>query len=75
MFENLDFSSQYFKIERYNHELITLLVIFILVEWNNRSKIEPISGKYSWLKLGLCIAAILALGVFSDYKEFIYFQF
>jgi hypothetical protein len=23
----------------------------------------------------LCIAAILALGVFSDYKEFIYFQF
>lgn len=75
MFENLDFSSQYFKIERYNHELITLLVVFILVEWNNRSKIEPISGKYSWLKLGLCIAAILALGVFSDYKEFIYFQF
>ena len=75
MFENLDFSSQYFKIERYNHELITLLVVFILVEWNNRSKIEPISGKYSWIKLGLSIAAILALGVFSDYKEFIYFQF
>jgi D-alanyl-lipoteichoic acid acyltransferase DltB (MBOAT superfamily) len=75
MFENLDFSSQYFSIERYNYELISLVVIFVVVEWNTRHKIEPISGKYSWLKLGLCIAAILALGVFSDYKEFIYFQF
>lgn len=75
MFENLDFSSQYFSIERYNYELIAMAAIFVLVEWNNRHKIEPISGKYSWLKFGLCIAAILALGVFSDYKEFIYFQF
>ena len=75
MFENLDFSWQYFSIERYSYELISLVVIFVIVEWNNRHKIEPISGKYSWLKLGLCLAAILALGVFSDYKEFIYFQF
>lgn len=75
MFVNLNFSSEYFKIERYNYELIFLLLFFIFVEWNNRSKIEPISGKYSGLKLGLCIAALLALGVFSDYKEFIYFQF
>ena len=75
IFENLDFSPQYFSIERYNYELIVLILFFVLVEWNNRTKIEPISGKYSWLKLGLCLAAILALGVFSDYKEFIYFQF
>lgn len=75
MFADLHFSSQYFKIERYNYELIYLLLFFIIIEWNNRTKIEPISGKYSGLKIGLCIAALLALGVYSDYKEFIYFQF
>lgn len=75
LFENGIFSEQYFSIQRYNHELLPLLLVFVLVEWNNRTKIEPISGKYSWVKLSLCLAAILALGVFSDYKEFIYFQF
>jgi D-alanyl-lipoteichoic acid acyltransferase DltB (MBOAT superfamily) len=75
MFQNQSFEFQYLSIERYNYELITMLLIFIIVEWNNRSKIEPISGSNHWLKLGLCITAIIALGVFSDYKEFIYFQF
>ncbi|WP_395043125.1 MBOAT family O-acyltransferase [Flavobacterium sp.] len=75
MFSDLNFSEQYFKIERYNYDLIILVLLFIIVEWNSRTKIEPISGKYSWIKLALCLAAILALGVFSDYKEFIYFQF
>jgi D-alanyl-lipoteichoic acid acyltransferase DltB (MBOAT superfamily) len=69
------FSSQYFSIERYSEELVYLLIIFVWVEWQTRHKIEPISGKYSWVKLGFCLASILALGVFSDYKEFIYFQF
>ncbi|WP_298393326.1 MBOAT family protein [Flavobacterium sp.] len=75
MCSDLNFSEQYFRIERYSHNIIALIIIFILIEWNNRHKIEPISGRYSWVKLGLCLAAILALGVFSDYKEFIYFQF
>ena len=75
MFSDLNFSSQYLSVERYNYELIFLVLAFVLVEWNNRHKIEPISGKYSWFKLGFCIAAIVALGVFSDIKEFIYFQF
>ena len=75
MFSDLNFSSQYLSVERYNYELIFLVLVFVLVEWNNRHKIEPISGKYSWFKLGFCIAAIVALGVFSDIKEFIYFQF
>lgn len=75
MFQDLHFSTQYLKIERYSHELIYLVLIFVIIEWNNRHKIEPISGKFSWLKLSLCLAAILALGVFSDIKEFIYFQF
>ena len=75
MVQDQHFTEQYFSIERYSHELISLIIVFVIVEWNNRTKIEPISGKYSWIKLGLCLAAILALGVFSDYKEFIYFQF
>jgi len=75
MVTDMRFSVQYFSIERYSNELLLLLLLFVIVEWNNRTKIEPISGKYSWLKLGLCLSAIVALGVFSDYKEFIYFQF
>jgi D-alanyl-lipoteichoic acid acyltransferase DltB (MBOAT superfamily) len=75
MFTNQHFDKQYFTISRYNYELVALVALFVWVEWNNRTKVEPISGRYSWVKLGLCIAAIIALGVFSDYKEFIYFQF
>jgi D-alanyl-lipoteichoic acid acyltransferase DltB (MBOAT superfamily) len=75
MLTNLHFNTEYFKIERYNYELLYLLLFFIVIEWNNRTKIEPISGKYSSLKIGLCVAVLLALGVYSDYKEFIYFQF
>lgn len=75
MFSNLDFKFQYLSIERYTYEILILLLFFIVFEWNNKYKIEPISGKYSWVKLTVCIMAIIALGVFSDYKEFIYFQF
>ena len=75
IFVNWEFKEQYFEIERYNYELLYLIVVFVIVEWNFKEKIEPISGKYSWIKLALCLAAILALGVFSDSKEFIYFQF
>ena len=75
MVSNLEFKEQYFAIERYNYELIYLILFFIIIEWNFKHKLEPISGKYSWVKLALCLAAILALGVFSDSKEFIYFQF
>lgn len=69
------FGSQYLENERYNYELLLLISVFVLVEWNSRNKIEPISGKRSFLKLSLAIMAIMAFGTFSDYKEFIYFQF
>jgi alginate O-acetyltransferase complex protein AlgI len=75
MLTNQNFSSQYLSNERYNYELILMITLFVIVEWNSRTKIEPISGKGSWLKLALAITAIMALGTFSDYKEFIYFQF
>ncbi|WP_264566723.1 MBOAT family O-acyltransferase [Flavobacterium sp. N3904] len=72
---NREFSSQYLENERYNYELLLMVGLFVLVEWNNRTKVEPISGKYNTVKLALAIAAILAFGTYSDYKEFIYFQF
>lgn len=75
IFTNQSFTSQYFSIERYNYEILVLIGVFVLVEWNSRYKIEPISGKYSYLKMGLCLMALLALGIYSDYKQFIYFQF
>ena len=72
---NGQYSAQYLKNERYNYELLLMVGIFVLIEWNNRTKEEPISGKYSTVKMALAVVAILALGTYSDYKEFIYFQF
>jgi D-alanyl-lipoteichoic acid acyltransferase DltB (MBOAT superfamily) len=75
IFTNGTFNSQFLQNQRYSYELLLLVFAFVLVEWNSRYKIEPISGKYSWLKMGLCLLAIVALGTYADYKEFIYFQF
>lgn len=75
IFTNQNFTIQYLVNERYSNELILLVLAFIVVEWNCRTKTEPISGKYSVLKMALCLLAIVALGTYSDYKEFIYFQF
>ena len=75
IFTNRSFLPQYLENERYSYEIIVLILAFILVEWNSRTKIEPVSGSYSGVKLALCIAAVAALGTYSDYKEFIYFQF
>ncbi|MBB4803641.1 D-alanyl-lipoteichoic acid acyltransferase DltB (MBOAT superfamily) [Flavobacterium nitrogenifigens] len=70
-----NFEFQYLENERYNYELLLMIGLFVLVEWNNRTKVEPISGKRSMLKMALAIVAIIAFGTYSDYKEFIYFQF
>lgn len=75
MVADFHFNTQYLNNERYNIELLLLILVFVGVEWFNRSKVEPLSGKASWVKVTLAIMALLALGVYSDYKEFIYFQF
>jgi D-alanyl-lipoteichoic acid acyltransferase DltB (MBOAT superfamily) len=72
---NRDFSLQYLDNERYSYELLMIIGVFVFIEWNNRTKVEPLSGKRTLLKIALSIAAIMAFGTFSDYKEFIYFQF
>lgn len=69
------FSFEYLENERYNYELLPIIGLFVLVEWYSRNKIEPLSGKGSMFKIALAIAVIIAFGTFSDYKEFIYFQF
>lgn len=75
IFTQGEFVKQYLKNERYNYEILLLILLFIVIEWTNRTKIEPLSGKNSWLKVALCLIGIVVLGVFSDYKSFIYFQF
>ncbi len=72
---NGEFDRQFLANDRSNYELIVMIGLFVLVEWNNRNKTEPLSGKRSMLRIALAIAAIIAFGTFSDYKEFIYFQF
>ena len=72
---NRDFSFQYLDNERYSYELTLMIGLFVLIEWNSRAKTEPISGKGNMLKMALAVLAILAFGTYSDYKEFIYFQF
>lgn len=72
---NRDFSFQYLDNERYSYELLLMIGIFVLIEWNNRNKVEPLSGKRNILKMSLAMVAIMVFGTFSDYKEFIYFQF
>ena len=75
MVSEFTFKMQYLSNERYSLELLLLVAVFVFVEWFSRNKEEPLSGKASWLKVGLAILALLVLGVYSDYKEFIYFQF
>ena len=72
---NGNFSSQYLDNERYNYEILLLLFVFVWVEWQYKTKVEPISGRFATLKMAACLAAIIMLGTYSDYKEFIYFQF
>jgi len=75
MILNGNFVPQYLANERYNYEILLLLMVFTWVEWKSRRREEPISEDFAYLKLAFCIASILAFGIFSDYKEFIYFQF
>jgi len=75
IFTQGEFAEQYLKNERYNYEIVLLILLFIGIEWRFRNQLEPLSGRYSWFKVALCLIGIVVLGVFSDYKSFIYFQF
>ncbi|WP_026706186.1 MBOAT family O-acyltransferase [Flavobacterium soli] len=75
MLLNMKFDLQYLNIERYNYELLVLLLFFIFVEWIHRYKKEPFTGKYSYTKVVIGILVLILFGVYTEYKSFIYFQF
>lgn len=75
MFSRFSFNIEYLSIERYNVEMLMLIGIIILIEWNSREKEQPLSGDYQFLKTAGILLMIFLFGVFSDHSEFIYFQF
>lgn len=75
MLSNLNFNIQYLGIERYNVEILLLIGLFLALEWIHRNTEHPFTGKWKWYKLLFIIFLILISGVFSDYQDFIYFQF
>lgn len=72
---NFDEKIQFLDFERYTIELLLLLSIFIVFEWNSREKEHPISGKFAIVKAIIVIMAILIFGAYSNPTNFIYFQF
>lgn len=75
LFLNLNFKVEFLNIERYSIEMLLVIGVFVLMEWFNRGKECPISGKFSFLKMMMIILLILTLGVYSEHQNFIYFQF
>jgi uncharacterized membrane protein len=49
---------EFLDIDRYSIELLLLLGIFVLAEWFSKGKEEPISGKFSYLKMTLVILGL-----------------
>jgi D-alanyl-lipoteichoic acid acyltransferase DltB (MBOAT superfamily) len=75
LFLNLNFKPEYLNIERYSIEMLGIIGIFVLMEWFNRYKECPISGRFSYVKMIVLVFLILILGVYSEHQNFIYFQF
>jgi D-alanyl-lipoteichoic acid acyltransferase DltB (MBOAT superfamily) len=69
------FKVQYLPIERYSIELMALIFTFIAIEWMHRKQEHPFVGKYKWIKITVILLMLVTLGVYSEYQEFIYFQF
>ncbi len=50
IFSNRDFGFQYLENERYSYELLGMIGLFVLIEWNNRNKVEPYFWKKKFVK-------------------------
>lgn len=72
---NFEYGLQYLSIERYTPELMILILCFVIVEWNSRENEHPFFGKWLNFKLILTLIGLIALGVYSNVNDFIYFQF
>lgn len=72
---NFSHSIKYLSIDRYNVEMLPLILLFIVFELIGVNKETPLLGKFSYLKTIMVLLLIFVLGVFSNQKDFIYFQF
>ncbi|NMH29557.1 MBOAT family O-acyltransferase [Flavobacterium silvaticum] len=70
-----DFSIQYLGVDRYSYELMSLLLLFVAVEWFSREREHPVCGRFEYAKAILLLFLILVLGAYSNPSDFIYFQF
>lgn len=75
MFTNMNFQLQYLTIERYNIEMMILVILFVGIEWFSQTKEQPMFGKNRFLKTISILLFILVFGVYSEHSDFIYFQF
>lgn len=69
------FEIQYLPFERYSIELTGLIFAFIAIEWVHRRFEHPFVGRWKWVKIIVVLIMLVTLGVYSEYQEFIYFQF
>lgn len=72
---NFEGEIQFLIFERYSIELLLILGLFVVLEWNSREREHFIAGKFATLKAIVIIVATLIFGVFSSPSDFIYFQF
>lgn len=75
MLSKLSVKIEYLSMERYSVEMLTLIGLFIFIEWNSKENEQPISGNFQYLKTVGILLMIFVFGVFSNHSEFIYFQF
>lgn len=66
---------EYLSLERYNVEMLLLILVLLYIEWTHQTKEHPLVGKFEFLKTAIIIIFILLFGVFSNHSTFIYFQF
>lgn len=75
LINDFSFKIEYLAHERYNVELLLILAMFVWFEWINRKTWNPIQNDKYLLRTTIIILLMLALGVFSNHMNFIYFQF
>ncbi len=66
---------EYLANDRYSVEILGLLLLFVVFEWNARESEHPFTGKFRNLKLFAILSGLILLGAYSNASDFIYFQF
>ena len=72
---NFDGGINYLSIERYSVENLLLIFVFIFIEWISRKESHPFFGKHILVKISFVLISLFLFGVYSQAKDFIYFQF